>query len=70
VAGGSNDITNLWFQSETNMWNGKNYGFHEKDDLEAWVCQQIKDGQLDACTAFDRITTDWVKFYQEVKPVH
>jgi hypothetical protein len=22
-AGGSNDITNLWFQPETNVWNGK-----------------------------------------------
>ncbi|HEY7390291.1 MAG TPA: hypothetical protein VH640_17370 [Bryobacteraceae bacterium] len=39
-AGGSNDITNLWFQPENNVWNGKNYGFREKDDLEAWICQQ------------------------------
>jgi hypothetical protein len=69
-AGGSNDITNLWFQPETNVWNGKNYGFHEKDDLEAWICQQIKAGALDARSAFDRLTTDWVKFYDEVKPGH
>ncbi|HEY6343392.1 MAG TPA: hypothetical protein VIY49_17995 [Bryobacteraceae bacterium] len=69
-AGGSNDITNLWFQPEANVWNGRNYGFHEKDDLEAWVCEQIKAGALDARSAFDRLTTDWVKFYDEVKPGH
>ena len=34
-AGGSDDITNLWLQPETNVWNGRNYGYHEKDDLEA-----------------------------------
>jgi hypothetical protein len=39
-------------------------------DLEAWVCQQIKAGVLDARSAFDRLTTDWVKFYDEVKPGH
>jgi hypothetical protein len=69
-AGGSNDITNLWFQPATNVWNGKNYGYHEKDDLEAWVCQQIKANQLDPREAFDRMTTDWVKYYEEVKPGH
>lgn len=52
------------------MWNGRNYGFHEKDDLEAWVCAQIKAGKLDSREAFDRMTSDWVKFYDEVKPGH
>jgi hypothetical protein len=69
-AGGSNDITSLWFQPATNVWSGKNYGYHEKDDLEAWMCQQIKANRLDPREAFDRLTTDWVKFYQEVKPGH
>ena len=67
-AGGSNDITNLWFQPATNVWNGKNYGFHEKDELEAWICQQIKANRLDPREAFDKMTTDWVKYYDEVKP--
>lgn len=67
-AGGSNDITNLWFQPATNVWNGRNYGFHEKDDLEAWICQQIKANRLDPREAFDKMTTDWVKFYEEVRP--
>jgi hypothetical protein len=40
-AGGSDDITNLWFQPATNVWNGKNYGYHEKDDLEAWVARRL-----------------------------
>jgi hypothetical protein len=69
-AGGSNDISNLWFQPETNVWNGKNYGFHQKDDLEAWVCQQVKAGQLDPREAFNKMTADWIKFYEEVKPGH
>lgn len=66
-AGGSNDLTNLWFQPEINKWDGKNFGFHEKDDLEAWVCQRIKAGLLTPQEAFDRITRDWVEFYLDVK---
>jgi len=69
-AGGSNDVTNLWFQPATNVWNGKNYGFHEKDDLEAWICQQIMTNRLNPLEAFDKMTTDWVKYYDEVKPGH
>ena len=57
-------------QPATNEWNGKNHAFHEKDDLEAWVCAQIKAGKLESREAFDRITTDWVKYYEEVKPGH
>lgn len=67
---GSNDITNLWFQPATNVWNGKNYGYHKKDDLEAWVCQQIKANGLDPREAFDKLTADWVKYYEEVTPGH
>ena len=66
--GGSNDISNLWFQPAKNKWNNKNYGYHEKDALETWVCQQVKNGTLDPATAYQRLTTDWVKYYMEVKP--
>ena len=45
-------------------------GTTEKDDLEAWVCQQIKANRLDPREAFDKLTTDWVSFYEEVKPGH
>jgi|SRR5665213_619842 len=66
--GGSNDISNLWLQPAKNKWNNKNYGYHEKDALETWVCQQVKNGVLDPATAYQRLTTDWVKYYVEVKP--
>ena len=62
-AGGSNDIKNLWYQPASNDWNGKHFGYHQKDKLEAYICTQIKDGQLDPQEAYDRITKDWVKFY-------
>lgn len=62
-AGGSNDIKNLWYQPASNDWNGKHFGYHEKDKLEAYICAQIKDGQLDPHEAYDRMTKDWVKFY-------
>jgi hypothetical protein len=67
-AGGSNDISNLWYQPAINIWNGRNFGYHQKDDLETWVCEQIKQGQLEPKVAFDRITADWVKYYLEVQP--
>jgi hypothetical protein len=64
-AGGSNDIENLWYQPAENKWKGKNFGYHEKDNLETWVCKQIKAGQLDPKAAYQRITTDWVAYYLE-----
>jgi len=57
-AGGSNDIKNLWFQPVDNEWNGKNFGFHEKDKLETLVCAQIKAKKMDPKDAFDRIRKD------------
>ena len=69
-AGGSNDVSNLWYQPSINIWDGRNFGYHQKDDLETWVCEQIKQDRLDPKEAFDRITTDWVKYYLEVQPPH
>jgi hypothetical protein len=68
--GGSNDIKNLWYQPAKNMWNGKNFGYHEKDSLESWVCAQVKADKLDPEEAFTRMTSDWVKFYVDVNPKH
>jgi hypothetical protein len=45
-------------------------GYHEKYDLETWVCHQIKANRLDPHEAFDKLTTDWVKYYEEIKPGH
>jgi hypothetical protein len=65
-AGGSNDIKNLWDQPAQNEWNGQNFGFHEKDKLETYVCAQIKAGNMNPKDAYNRITRDWVKFYLDV----
>ncbi len=67
-AGGSNDIRNLWYQPAINTWNGRQFGFHEKDDLEAWICRQILAGALDPHEAYHRITTDWVAYFLDVRP--
>lgn len=64
-AGGSNAEGNLWYQPIDNIWSGKNFGFKEKDKLEAWICKQIKAHKLDPQDAFKRITADWVRFYVE-----
>jgi uncharacterized protein YgiM (DUF1202 family) len=64
-AGGSNSASNLWYQPIDNEWNGRNFGFKEKDKLEAWICKEIKSGHLEPQDAFDRLTKDWVKFYIE-----
>jgi len=62
-AGGSNDISNLWYQPAVSDWNGQDFGYHTKDKLETYICAQIKAGKLDPKEAYDRITKDWVKFY-------
>lgn len=65
-AGGSNDIKNLWPQPAKNLWDGQNFGFHEKDRLETYLCSQIKSGNLDPKIAFEKITSDWVAYYQSL----
>ncbi len=67
-AGGSNDISNLWYQPAVNPWDGRNFGYHEKDALESWVCRQVKANKLDPAAAFQRMTQDWVAYYLEVRP--
>lgn len=62
-AGGSNDISNLWYEPADSGWNSRNFGYHTKDKLETYVCTQIKKGKLDPREAYDRMTKDWVKFY-------
>lgn len=66
--GGSNDIQNLWYQPVKNKWNGKNFGYKEKDRLESWICVEVKAGRVKPKDAFDRLEADWVKFYMEVNP--
>jgi hypothetical protein len=65
-AGGSNEIANLWYQPAENEWNGANFGFHEKDKLETYVCAQISAGKMNPGDVFNRMTKDWVKFYLDL----
>lgn len=62
--GCADDIKNLWAQPETNLWNGANYGFHEKDKLETYLVLQMKAGNIAPKDAQDCILKDWVKCYQ------
>jgi len=64
-AGGSNDISNLWYQPAKNPWQDENLGYHEKDWLEEQICKQIKAGQIDPAEAFKKLTVDWVSYYHE-----
>src|SRR6516225_1720185 len=64
-AGGSNDVSNLWFQPAENQWKNENLGYHEKDWLEEQICKQIKAGQLYPTEAYKKLTTDWVAYYHE-----
>ena len=63
--GGSNDLSNLWIQPRINKYKKVNYGFAEKDLLEQYICGKIKEGTLTPKEAYNKITTDWVKFYLE-----
>jgi hypothetical protein len=64
-AGGSNDISNLWYQPITNEWSGQNFGFKEKDRLETYVCQEIVAKRMNPADAYRELTEDWVKFYMD-----
>lgn len=67
-AGGANDPSNLWIQRADSTLNGDPMGFHQKDELEAWGCEQIKQRRLDPAEFARRITGDWVAYYREVRP--
>lgn len=75
-AGGSNDISNLWYMPISIPWNGEDMGYKTKDKLETWICVQIKSGAMSPQDAYTQLTTDWVKMYEDNKasithqPVH
>jgi hypothetical protein len=45
-AGGSNDISNLWYQPAQNEWQGENLGYHEKDWLEDQIANRLRPARL------------------------
>ena len=66
-AGGANDPSNLWIQRADSTLDGEPMGFHQKDVLEEWGCEQIKARRLDPAEFARRITTDWVAYYREIR---
>lgn len=66
-AGGGNDPSNLWIQRADSTLGGEPMGFHQKDVLEEWGCQQIKARRLDPAEFARRITQDWVAYYREIR---
>lgn len=67
--GGSNDIKNLWAQPETNFWNGINYGFRQKDQLEVLLIAKVKVGELSPEDADICLVSDWIRCFQKyIKP--
>lgn len=67
-AGGGNDPDNLWIQRADSTWKGQPMGFHQKDELEDWGCEQIKARRLDPAEFARRLSSDWVAYYLEVRP--
>lgn len=68
--GCADDVKNLWEQPETNLWNGINYGFHQKDALEAYLARAVKIRTITPKDAQDCIIQDWVRCYQQyIKPI-
>ena len=55
--GGANDQTNLWPQPAD-----PRPGFHEKDQVENYLHQQVCAGALTLADAQRRIATDWTQF--------
>ena len=61
--GGANDIKNLWPQPYNGNWNAR-----QKDKLEGWLHQQIKEGKITFAEAQRKIATNWTNTYAEAFP--
>lgn len=59
--GGSNDIANLWPEAAD-----PKPGFHEKDEIENYLHDQVCTGKISLQKAQEEIATDWTKVYQQM----
>jgi hypothetical protein len=59
--GGSNDIANLWPEAAT-----PKPGFHEKDQVENYLHDQVCSGKVNLQQAQQEIATDWLAVYQQM----
>jgi hypothetical protein len=58
--GGSNDIANLWPEAAE-----PKPGFHEKDQVENYLHDQVCSGMISLQQAQQQIATDWLTVYQQ-----
>jgi hypothetical protein len=59
--GGSNDIANLWPQPAN-----PRPGFHEKDQVENYLHDQVCSGALPLAQAQEQIATNWLAVYEKM----
>jgi len=59
--GGSNDIANLWPEAAS-----PKPGFHEKDQVENYLHDQVCSGKVNLQQAQQEIATDWLAVYQQM----
>jgi hypothetical protein len=63
--GGADDVKNLWCQPEANTWDGEDFGYHTKDQLEAFLARKVKAAAITPRDAQSCILDDWVACYQK-----
>jgi len=61
--GGSNDIANLWPEAAS-----PKPGFHEKDQVENYLHDQVCSGAMSLKDAQTQIATDWLAVYHRMPP--
>lgn len=59
--GGSNDIANLWPEAAS-----PTPGFHQKDQVENYLHEQVCSGAISLKDAQDEIATNWLAVYQRM----
>ncbi len=60
--GGSNDIANLWPEAAN-----PRPGFHEKDQVENYLHEQVCSGAMSLQEAQQAIATDWLAVYRRIQ---
>ncbi len=59
--GGSNDIANLWPELAS-----PTPGFHQKDQVENYLHDQVCSGKISLATAQEEIATNWLDVYRQM----
>jgi hypothetical protein len=59
--GGSNDISNLWPEAAS-----PTPGFHQKDQVENYLHDQVCNSQISLAQAQHEIATNWLQVYQSL----